>query len=413
MLDVSNTQTSTAKFFWESSKSRLSTKAKSLTVYRKRGQGLNYVCQLGYELPVTPPKVSWTDSADAKRNRNPYRVPVLPAGWGEISRAFLQEGSNAIVSGRSIFVDEYRNEYPQISDPRSDPIVLDYNLQFILGKKMPKRRQIRKIEEAFWLAGRFGSEFGHFINSFLPRIHWLQSHPKWGTLPVVISANLPKNHIDFLNLLAPHLDYIFAEPGEELYFKKVIFCPSRVFSPYNVKSVTQRPQPNVFVEPNEFSHLRRALLEACRSKNNPYSGRDFYLTRFGYDRRKLIDNIKIYKNLEILGLTPIDLEKLKPEEQIQFWSGARTVVGELSSWLYLSVLSSQGNIFALNSDRDSQWWADISGIESVSGNEIQLFLGLTLEEYQGDTSESGPHRPWTLSVKGQEALQKAILSKLK
>jgi hypothetical protein len=329
----------------------------------------------------------------------------------QLSDVIAVAESNASIGNRELFVDEYRNEFAPLADPRSDPLVFGVTHDEVLA---PDRNQaMNSVSErglrGFWLAGRFSAEWGHFINSHLTHIQYFREHPRWGTEPVYVRSGLSDQSMELLAAMMPGVAVVRLEPGRQVHFDWVVTVPSRVYSPSNVRSVAGRPQANVFVDPEQFSRLYEDFRAIGRTARAPSTGSRFLASRGGHGRRPLRERDRLDALARAHGLEIVDPTLLAAAEQFALWQRATLIVGELASWVYGSGMSRDSRVIALCSDWDQQWWAELSGIDAARGAATSLVLGQRLDRHSG-TSESAPHVAWSLSNKAFEVLDELLLT---
>jgi hypothetical protein len=288
----------------------------------------------------------------------------------EIEDAYAKIGSNAIVTKDFFFVDEFRRGYPRVASCEDDPLVAGISGDRALIK-IDKNENIVERTKAFWLAIKYGDEFGHFINTLLTRIRYFELHPEWGSIPAIVSKNLTKTQMDFLLVLFPGIEFEAFDHASSLSFKKLIYAPTSVFSPATVKT---RPKPPewVFINLSEFKWLYERMRSICEPTEKT---RKIAVVRRDLDRRKCENSTMWEKLAARFGYELIDPSKMTAKEQIQMFHEATDIIGEIGSWIYLAGMNHNVRLTLLSHPDTYQWWSEISQLNKILKRRVFLLSG--------------------------------------
>lgn len=311
-------------------------------------------------------KNGWSSTKPRRHySRCSFQVEV-----SEVEDAYAKIGSNAIVTNEFCLVDEFRPGYPRVASCEDDPLVVG-----ILGNralvKIDKNENVLEITKAFWLAIKYGNEFGHFMNTLLTRIRYFELHPEWGNIPAIVSTNLTETQMDFLRVLFPGIEFEAFDHASTLSFKKLVYAPTSVFSPATVKT---RPKPPewVFISLSEFEWLYEKMRSICAPIERT---RKIAIVRRGLHRRQCENSVAWEKLVSRFGYELIDPSKMTATEQIQMFYEASDVIGEIGSWIYLAGINQDVRLTLLSNPETYQWWSEISQLNKILKTRIFLVSG--------------------------------------
>jgi hypothetical protein len=396
---------------WESGVD-LSEANQELIVYEKKSFEIDkeFVFDPFIELELQPPFVIHSDTKGALKNRDTFYRPSFQGGLAIQKNVIRVVGSNSALhlETKTLFVDEYRSEFPILADPKNDPFTIGVRENSALCKAL-KPNAVTHFESGFWLAGSFMNEWAHFVFSYLVQIWYFQQHPLWKRAPLFVPDNLSETSYQFLSyMIGDSVPVIRLKQGQQIGFEIVVSMPSKVFSPGNVRLANLRPPEHVLVDPLQFIRMKK-LLEGLEDFSTFPTTKKVFMDRSKYGRRELNNRTDVERICEKHGFKSIDLAVLNAPDQAKVWKDAEKVVGDLGAWHYLSVINDSADIIALNSDWDFQCWGDVSSINKVRSNPTKLILGKR-DGVKGYSSlvEEAPHKDWSLSEKGIAALDQTL-----
>lgn len=311
----------------------------------------------------------------------------------DLNRTVAIIGSNAFVSDDFMYVDEFRSTYPQIASCDDDPLVLGIKDGKALSIKLrPKERLVG----GFWLAIKYGNEFGHFISTLLTRVKYFESHPKWGTWPLIVSDELTKVQLEYLQTIFPGIPISSHPHSESMYFDTLVVAPTAVFSPATIHCYSKEPDW-VFLDLEEFAWLYEKMRAVELNSNNKF--KKIAITRRVYGRRKCLNATKWENLARSNGFEIVDPADLSAIEQIGLFCFASDIVGEVGSWIYLSGLNPSSNLTLLNNDADYQVWSEISQLNKLRKFPIKVVIGKREGSKMALTDPSNVHASWVLTTR--------------
>jgi len=252
----------------------------------------------------------------------------------------------------------------------------------------------QKVIGGFWLAIKYGKEFGHFVNTLLTRMKYFESHPKWGVWPLVVSSKLTKVEEEYLHLLFPGIPILAFPEAESIHFDTLVVAPTAVFSPATINSYSKKPDW-MFIDLAEFNWLYRKMRAVAPKPNGEH--KKIAISRKVYSRRKCL-NAASWENLaRSNGFAVIDPADFTAKEQIELFNSSSDIIGEVGSWIYLSGLNPLARLTLLNSDADYQHWNEISQLEKLRHSPIQVIKGRRKGPKIAFSDPSNVHAPWELT----------------
>jgi hypothetical protein len=364
-------------------------------------------------LTITPSVVLHSDSDLPLPG--PYDLTRLAGGWAELHDVFAMCESNAFVGRDATYVDEYRSELPPDADPRTDPLVrgvrrddVGGDAALALGPADLEAQATARGLRGFWLAGRFGHEWGHWVNGHLTRIPYLRTHPEWGRLPLIVQSGLPPAFVEFLDLLAPGVERIELAPDEVVHLDRVIVSPARVNAAPNRRYVPEWPMRHVFAEPESHAALTEELRGLATFSHRGDRPRRVMVSRDGFGRRGLTQRAEFESIMRDAGFVPVHFERMSAAEQVGTWLDAELVVGEAGSWMFLSSMGPDVRMLPVSSGSLGLWWTEFSTFNALRREPVRSIVGQQVVTDPRALGEFAAHGPWTLSPAGLTALADAV-----
>lgn len=207
-----------------------------------------------------------------------------------------------------------------------DPIVLTQHA----GKALLdlSKHQTREIESGIFMSGLASNAFGHWLPEFLPKLQFLQKHPDYDQLPVIVDANMPQSHIDHLRRLCSN-PLIELQANECLLCHRLLVAPSPAFSPVELypNDISVREMPGLSLRAMRF--LQGGTHPPAASNKT----RRLFLARKTMQWRRLINESEIAEDLSELGFEVIFMETMSTSEQIELFQQADIIVAPNGSAL--------------------------------------------------------------------------------
>jgi hypothetical protein len=188
--------------------------------------------------------------------------------------------------------------------------------------------QTREIEAGIFLSGLVSYAFGHWLPEFLPKLQFLQLHPHFESLPIIVDAGMPKSHFDHLRRLCDN-PLILLEANESLICRRLLVAPSPTFLPTELfpNDIPVSEMPGL--SPRAMRFIRGSQSSHGKLRRN----KRIFLARKNMKWRHLINESEIEKALADFGFDIVFIEDMAVQEQIDIFQQAEWIVAPNGSAL--------------------------------------------------------------------------------
>ena len=186
----------------------------------------------------------------------------------------------------------------------------------------------REIESGIFLSGLASSAFGHWLPEFLPKLQFLEKHPDFANLPIIVDVGMPQSHFDHLRRLANN-PLLLLQANESLVCRRLLVAPSPTFFPVEIF-------PNdipIHELPGLSPKAMRFLSAGVSHELNKPRHRRIFLARKNMKWRRLLNEEEISAYLQNFGFETIFIEEMTTREQIDLFHQAQCVVAPNGSAL--------------------------------------------------------------------------------
>lgn len=186
----------------------------------------------------------------------------------------------------------------------------------------------REIEGGIFLSGLASSAFGHWLPEFLPKLEFLQHHPDFADLPIIVDAQMPPSHFDHLQRLTSN-PLILLQANESLICQRLLVAPSPAFLPVELfpNDIPLHELPGLSLRAMRFLQGHQPL------GNTPVREKRLFLARKNMKWRRLLNEPEIADDLATLGFETVFMEELTVREQIELFGQAQWIVAPNGSAL--------------------------------------------------------------------------------
>jgi len=208
---------------------------------------------------------------------------------------------------------------------RPDKVLLNFN-----------ELETREIEAGMLLSGLASSAFGHWLPEFLPKLQFLQQHPDYAGLPLIVDANMPQSHFEHLRRITDN-PLILLQANESLLCRRLLFAPSPAFLPVELfpNDIPTHEMPGLSPRAMRF-------LQGDKPLDRPkHLAKRIFLTRKNMKWRRLLNEAEIIENLAELGFESVLIEELTIAEQIDLFRQAEWIVAPNGSALLNLIFADQ------------------------------------------------------------------------
>jgi len=189
--------------------------------------------------------------------------------------------------------------------------------------------RIEEIEAGVMLSGWASEHFGHWVPEYLARLSYLERHPRFAELPIIVDSDMPDQHLEYLSLLVPNRIVRIPPDGALRCGELVVGSPSTFF-PVLLTADHQVPEENQGGVP---THSLRFIQERIERRLPPPAVQDrkLYLSRRSRAWRLLLNEDEISAALAARGFEVLLPEEMTFEEQVRMFQSAKVVVAPSGS----------------------------------------------------------------------------------
>ena len=228
----------------------------------------------------------------------------------------------------------------------------------------------REIEAGIFLSGLASSAFGHWLPEFLPKLQFLQRHPGFANLPIIVDAGMPQSHFDHLRRLAGN-PLILLQANESLLCRRLLVAPSPAFFPVETfpNDIPMHELPGL--SPRAMRFLRAG--ESYEIKKPRH--RRIFLARKNMKWRRLLNEEEIAADLLTLGFETIFIEEMSVGEQIDLFQQAQWIVAPNGSALLNLIFADTGTKLLVLSQPNLHNWGTFQGPMDALGYQSLFVCG--------------------------------------
>jgi capsular polysaccharide biosynthesis protein len=202
---------------------------------------------------------------------------------------------------------------------RSDERVLLY----------PGQHPVSELAAGVMLSGWSSEHFGHWVPEYLCRLAYLEQHPRFADLPIIVDAGMPPQHVEFLRLLVPN-PIVELAAGAALHVGELVVASPATFFPMLLTPDHEVPPENQGGLPlGGFRHLRTRVAERLPADGK--RGRRLYLSRRRRAWRLVTNEDEVHAALARYGFEVIFAEDLSVEDQVRMYQEAEIVISPVGS----------------------------------------------------------------------------------
>lgn len=247
------------------------------------------------------------------------------------------------------YIVNFMSELP-VLDRVDDRLLLEVGRYPVAGE----------VDAAMLLSGSVSEHFGHWISEYLPRLSLMQHHPRYATLPIIVDAVMPPQHLEYLKLVAPDNPVIELQPGRALRCRElVVAAPTAFFAVHLDDGHGVPPERQAPVSVESFRFIAQRVLS--RLPPPARTDRKIYLSRRKKRGRRPRNEADICAWLAARGFEIVSPEELAFVDQVRLFQEARVVVAPGGSSLMNAIFSAPGTEFFVLSQRGIFNWGLFCG----------------------------------------------------
>jgi capsular polysaccharide biosynthesis protein len=222
-----------------------------------------------------------------------------------------------------------------------------------------------EIEGGIMLSGLASNAFGHWIPEYLSRLPTLEQHPSFNELPVIVDAEMPASHIDYLKLVCDR-PILQIPPGGAFRCQRLIYAPPPGFFPIELVAGNTMPvERQGMLSPLALRPLRERLISRLPSEKDDSStlqrrGR-WFLGRRNLRWRRLSNEAEIEIALQARGFETVYTEDMTFAQQVAMFRHADAIVAPNGSSLLNLIFAPAGLPTIVLAQNNSFSWGGFQG----------------------------------------------------
>jgi capsular polysaccharide biosynthesis protein len=266
-------------------------------------------------------------------------------------QARLQGRSQLIRVGDAVLLDYEGTEFDSIDDElERDSAVFHHEGRLAFLIEDTATDPPLRIEECFSLLGPNSNAFGHWVVEYLPRLAGALLSGILPDVPVLIDANIARQHRESLSLLlTANARIIEISPGQVVEAGKLWYAPTYYYAPIQAKMNDRYSDDLVAAPPRRFVRLARFMRDRFRARIGEAtgSGRIFLARLPSLPHRRLVNHSAIEAGAVRNGFSVIHMEDHDFAEQLRLIRNARFVTGPEGSAFFLAFFADRGARIAI------------------------------------------------------------------
>jgi capsular polysaccharide biosynthesis protein len=343
-------------------------------VAKRRGGAFRETAAAGAPFVVPPPKVI------GEGNHRPLVSYTRSIFVACLTDARVRARSNFIEVDDVALLDYQGDELGRFDDQLDfDPAVFRLTDDGVWIITPAGEADTIELEEAFTLLGIRASAFGHWMIEFLPKYIAASLSGSLPRVPVLIEADMPKSHVDALELMLPEgVEIIELEPFATARVRRLWCAPNQVYMPV-LEANNERFRWEYFVMPPMrmapiINEMVRRADPACFGATGVER---VFLAREPALDRELINHAEIMAAVEARGFLAVFPRRLDFIEQISLLRHARFIIGPEGSALYLALFAPPGTKLCILSNVEDvvSMQTDMTGLFNAIGLDVTVFTG--------------------------------------
>lgn len=320
----------------------------------------------------------------------------------EIPNAILSS-SSSLIRVKNFIVSDYLShpEFGKFCMIDADPTLVADRGGSILVKSQPNREF---VEKGIFLSGTASSAYGHWTQEFLPKLRFFETHPDFKEFKIIIDADMPSTHYDYLKSLVSN-DLFILPKSAEVLVGRLLVAPADSFFPTDLKYGHTVPveYQSTFTK-DAIVYLRQKIITK-RNYKSP-SKTALYINRRSSSWRCCENSRVVGEYLKKYNFKEVDLTEYSFDDQVKLFSDAGIVVAENGSALNNIIFChSETPIIILGSKYKANLGVWYGSFRS---------LGYTLAYVEGEPLNGSPskHSNYVIDIQKLDLILKKYLPNL-
>lgn len=232
------------------------------------------------------------------------------------------------------------------------------------------RYQLVEIDSAVMLSGAASEHFGHWVPEYLCKLPYLEHHPRFAELPIIVDSGMPAQHVEFLSLLVPNR-IVQIPAGVAMRCGELLVASPMTFFPVHMTPNHEVPPEN---QGGVATGCLRFIQERIRDRMGQPEpqGRKLYLSRKNSTWRRLLNEDEIGAALAERGFEVVYPEEMSFTEQVRMFQSADVVVAPNGSSVVNAIHASTDLKLVVLSQRSLFNWRTFNGCMRELGYDMTL-----------------------------------------
>ena len=227
---------------------------------------------------------------------------------------------------------------------------------------------VEEIEAGVMLSGWASEHFGHFVPEYLCRIAYLERHPRFAELPIIVDSDMPAQHLQYLSLIVPNRIVQIPAGGAFRCGELIVASPSTFFPVHLTPDHEVPPQNQGGLSVEGARLLQARVLEKLPLPS--VRSRKIYLSRKSRTWRRLLNEDEISAALAERGFEILYPEEMSFEDQVRMYQSAKIVVAPNGSSLLNAMFASRDLVLIALSQRGLFNWGTFYGLMRELGHDL-------------------------------------------
>jgi len=249
---------------------------------------------------------------------------------------------------------------------------------------------VAELDGGVMLSGWASEHYGHWVPEFLCRIAWLERHPRFADLPIIVDSDMPAQHLQYLSTIVPN-PIVQIPAGGAVRCRELIVASPSTFFPMHLTPDHEVPAENQGGISVEGARLvQRRVLEKFPLPS--VRTRKIYLSRRSRGWRRLLNDDELCAALSERGFEILFPEEMTFEEQVRMYQSARIVVAPNGSSMLNAMFASRDLVMIALSQRGLFNWGTFYGLMRELGHDLTF--------YCNDDETAEKHADYRIEVSG-------------
>jgi len=233
--------------------------------------------------------------------------------------------------------------------------------------------RVEPLEAGIMLSGWASQHFGHWMPEYIARLAYLERHPRFAELPIIVDSDMPPQHLEYLSLMVPNRIVQIPPDGGLRCDELVVASPTCFFPVLLADDHLVPPQHQGGLPTDGFRFIRDRILQ--RLPPTGERGRRLYLSRSTRQWRRLLNEDEIARALAARGFEVLLPEELSLEDQVRMYQSADVVVAPNGSSVLNAMFAPQDQKLVILSQRGLFNWATFYGPMREMGYDMTFVCG--------------------------------------